>query len=600
MQPQSLSLLAQPSLDSRMKAIALLAASVFAVGSRADDAAAETDQSLPSYTPPRHRSPPLPLEHHRRRHHSRHCADLRDSCGDRVHECDTHRRWMHPHCPVTCQVCHTRVQSVPRRSAFGPATLTLSDNDDDDSDDGGNNGRIYDAVGASIGVPQIVAGTEEQRAAIARVVTESTAYYQTIVMKQERYVTVREACKNTNSMCAIYEAMEERCHDDDDGGNDDEGNGSNVVMARDCAVTCRRCEALSPAAQCPYDPNTMRNAWYPGDVDAMFERIVRDSKDRTTPYDIQILSRPQSSSADSNAVDGPWVVTLDHFLSDEECDRLIVLGDSANDGAGYERSVGMRLDRAGVLEEVVSDQRTSQTAWCNAVDCRSDPVAKAVRHRMANLTRIPTTHFEPLQLLRYEPGEFYKVKTNTDALIPRHRRKTITALRVCPLSCVPSARPSPTIAFSRILLLVAFSRAPVCARDFRNRTDAPRLRADGKERIPGTAHTHHLFVPVRRGRGGRDEFPRPRADGAAAKGPGAAVAVRLGRETQRPGSARPAPGPAGHARRQVRGQRLAAPARHGTSGVSGRAGFGQNQRRVDVDDDDTGNDTLTCLGGEKQ
>ena len=59
----------------------------------------------------------------------------------------------------------------------------------------------------------------------------------------------------------------------------------------------------------------------PGQIDAMFERILVDYKH----YEPTVHSRPP---------DGPWVVTLDKFVTYEECDRLIDLGAAR----GYERS----------------------------------------------------------------------------------------------------------------------------------------------------------------------------------------------------------------------------------------------------------------------
>ena len=52
--------------------------------------------------------------------------------------------------------------------------------------------------------------------------------------------------------------------------------------------------------------------------------------------------------------------------------------------------------------------RTSSTAWCEHDGCGSDPVLSRVRSRIANLTGVPEAHAEPMQILRYEPGQFYR------------------------------------------------------------------------------------------------------------------------------------------------------------------------------------------------
>lgn len=87
-------------------------------------------------------------------------------------------------------------------------------------------------------------------------------------------------------------------------------------------------------------------ALHPGDLNAMFERIVRQApgnqtdvteEDRklwettNTPlYTVHVHSRPPPGATEiSAAIDKatpPWVVTFDNFLTDEECDALIQLG----------------------------------------------------------------------------------------------------------------------------------------------------------------------------------------------------------------------------------------------------------------------------------
>eukprot|EP00966_Prymnesium_polylepis_P097366 2255512-Prymnesium_polylepis.1 len=120
-----------------------------------------------------------------------------------------------------------------------------------------------------------------------------------------------------------------------------------------------------------------------GGVHAAFETAV-ESFSRT--HDVRVHSRPPK---------GPWVVTIEDFLEDYEVRALVEKG-----GHRFERSL------AG---EGVSAVRTSQTSWCNVPFCEGDPVIKQVRRRVANATGVPISHGEHVQVLRYEPGQFYRV-----------------------------------------------------------------------------------------------------------------------------------------------------------------------------------------------
>lgn len=158
----------------------------------------------------------------------------------------------------------------------------------------------------------------------------------------------------------------------------------------------------------------------------MFERIVATAPGNTTDprvrermltegmmdYVVHIHSQPDKdpskpSSKKDNA-SPPWVITLDNFLSDEECDRMIQLGYDA----GYNRSEDVgeaKLD--GTFGGKKSGGRTSENAWCSARNgCRLDPTAAGLHGRIAKLLDIPAENSEDFQILRYEKGQFYSTQ----------------------------------------------------------------------------------------------------------------------------------------------------------------------------------------------
>jgi len=167
--------------------------------------------------------------------------------------------------------------------------------------------------------------------------------------------------------------------------------------------------------RCPLDPD-VTDVFQPGDLHTMFERIV-DGVDGRERWNATVHSRPdhppsqhdvvvESSgrSTEEEYMLGPWVITIDNFVSPTECERLIHLGSAA----GYERSTdvgGMNFD--GTTKAVQSTSRTSSNAWCNE-KCLTDPTTKGVLDNIAELTGIPDENSEHLQLLRYIEGQFYK------------------------------------------------------------------------------------------------------------------------------------------------------------------------------------------------
>lgn len=162
---------------------------------------------------------------------------------------------------------------------------------------------------------------------------------------------------------------------------------------------------LSIEARCPLDPDAP-NVWKPGDVDRFFRGVVGNSDfDKFKPH---VHSRPDYADGDNETTAtyqiGPWVVTFDNFISDEEADRLIELGATE----GYKRSsdVGkMRFD--GTFENNVNNGRTSENAWCQH-SCYNDTMAQEVMRRIAEVTKTPEKNSEYLQLLRYQEGQYYQ------------------------------------------------------------------------------------------------------------------------------------------------------------------------------------------------
>ena len=200
-------------------------------------------------------------------------------------------------------------------------------------------------------------------------------------------------------------------------------------MATYCAPACKSCDQLDINLRCPWDPKDFPDAWLApnatiselgsdaktadDDTDTeetdneiksaaaghnktlnfMFERLVTDPWFQEK-YQPTILSRD------------PWAVTLENFITDEECEEFIRMG---TDG-GYERSEDVGEETFdGTPTSITSSSRTSHNAWCGAENgCQESETNKRVLERIENITGIPSTNYEHLQLLKYEVGEYYK------------------------------------------------------------------------------------------------------------------------------------------------------------------------------------------------
>ena len=101
--------------------------------------------------------------------------------------------------------------------------------------------------------------------------------------------------------------------------------------------------------------------------------------------------RPKALSSD------PYVLQFEDMVTAEEADEIV-----GRCTTKFERSM------AG---DQVSPVRTSSQCWCDDAngDCTWHPSVVALTERMLNITKLPTGNAEYLQILKYEPGQFYKV-----------------------------------------------------------------------------------------------------------------------------------------------------------------------------------------------
>jgi len=242
------------------------------------------------------------------------------------------------------------------------------------------------------------AGGAEQHEKIKTAIDESIKYMKMVWEdKDEKFRRVRHKCKNQHQDCTFWAAIGE-C----------EANPK--YMQTNCAPACQTCDLLDIRHRCPIQPGN-DCIWKPGDLNTLMENIVdnADGSGDYLKYNPIALSRPKvkidGSFAPGVEKDGPWVISLSNFVSAEEADRLVEIGTQQ----GYERSADVGKEKPdGSHDSLVSDSRTSHNTWCQEEKCFRDPLVAPVADRIANVTKTKVENSEYLQLLQYEPGQYYK------------------------------------------------------------------------------------------------------------------------------------------------------------------------------------------------
>eukprot|EP00986_Skeletonema_menzelii_P020555 scaffold31611_cov160-Skeletonema_menzelii.AAC.3 len=228
--------------------------------------------------------------------------------------------------------------------------------------------------------------------AVKEIVKQSTEYMKRI-SEDKAYDSVRNKCLNKHSDCSLW-ALGSGC----------DTNPS--YMKQHCAPACQSCDfVLQMEERCKPDPGA-KNAIENGGMDLLFQTIIEGAKE--SGYDPTVWSRPKKMPNDDGYLkpceedvtnpcsvpNGPWVVTLENFVSSKEVDTLKGWGDRL----GWQRS------QAG---DQIIDVRTSSQAWCTE-HCYADSVVSELRTKIHELTQIPEVNSEYLQLLKYNEGQYYK------------------------------------------------------------------------------------------------------------------------------------------------------------------------------------------------
>lgn len=276
-------------------------------------------------------------------------------CEDMAQEgkCLENSEYMLQHCPKSCLTC------------FGsqPTTVTID-----------------------FGVSQTTNHEDPSvREEIQNVITKTRDYMVNQVFVDDQFTLVRRDCRNLDENCSLYSALGE-CH----------GTNDALQMFQNCAPACQACNAVEHYRRCARRPEDV-DVFLPGDMNAMFARILSENPNKNT-----ILSQPVEESEE---VELPWIIVLDDYLSNDECDWLIAKGNEI--GFRQTSEITDEIKEDGTFGDKVGQGRTSLDAWCER-GCEDQPVGKAILQKMLNTTGMKLEHTEFIEILKYNEGGHYE------------------------------------------------------------------------------------------------------------------------------------------------------------------------------------------------
>jgi prolyl 4-hydroxylase len=178
-----------------------------------------------------------------------------------------------------------------------------------------------------------------------------------------------DRCRNEDANCAFW-ALVGEC------------NNSPGFMKVSCAPVCHSCELLSRATRCPADPGHMeQQVWKPGSVNEFFRNLTTLSEYQK--YGPELISKPGPND------DMPWLVTLNKFLTDKECDKLLTIANMEGLSPSQD-SMGKTPDYA-------------QTWLVNDI-IKGDRIVEKILRKIEKLTKIPEVNAENIQVVKVEQG----------------------------------------------------------------------------------------------------------------------------------------------------------------------------------------------------
>lgn len=139
---------------------------------------------------------------------------------------------------------------------------------------------------------------------------------------------------------------------------------------------------------------TKQNAFPPESLNEFFLNVTTQASNQR--YEPTIVSRPGTKNPDR-----PWIVFFDNVLEQDEIEELIGFAQSVSQ---KKQTAPARISSASTMVE--GYRRTTETS--NS----ATPIAERVAQHIEELTSIPQTNAEYLQLVQYREGQYHHQTVN--------------------------------------------------------------------------------------------------------------------------------------------------------------------------------------------
>jgi prolyl 4-hydroxylase len=243
----------------------------------------------------------------------------------------------------------------------------------------------------NFGVTQLVAGTEEEVLQIKTQLQEVDNYARHTVTMMDK--ETRDLCHNNLDQCTFW-ASEKKCR-----GTDLE------FMMKHCPLACMDCHVVKSFHRCAdkRDPISKPSISTNGGIDEIFESIIASKGTAFSKYGPEVLVMPNENEEGNDS----WIIRLDSFLTTEEADGLIQLGNTL----GWKPTV---------QDDDIEDRnpknrvpfRRSESSMCDSDEngsCSGNELYQRIIERIATITGVPTSHFEPMDMVKYGYADSYGV-----------------------------------------------------------------------------------------------------------------------------------------------------------------------------------------------
>ena len=311
------------------------------------------------------------------------CTDLHDLCPmwAKDGECILNPRYMVQACRESCILC-VNVKSSRERG---------------ESDEDIRRKELYLTYEGRTGPRQRIVGTPEEQNKIKSLLKHMDRYAKVNLTEVGVSDDMRKLCRNEFDECASW-AVQGKCRDD------------SVYMLNNCPLACHMCDKAEEFQRCAGKSDPRKEAVFQvaGDVDKFFREGKESGK--WDEYGPEYISEPKTSGSkkndDEDSPADPWIVRFDKFLSDDESQRIIEVGNEI----GWHQSVLEERELASGNPNKVPPRRTSKSAICKVgADCDTHSIYSAVLDRVATITGIPRRHIEHVELVKYDKAESFGV-----------------------------------------------------------------------------------------------------------------------------------------------------------------------------------------------